>query len=154
MPDETRKERRAPQVLATLAGVLAAVSRHKLVAALRPGPCDCRYQYAVFLDTLHGIKHGLIVQYLERVIFERKKLVNCNLPNLLAGGRGGIRGKNIIVPLQFYLFVAAFQFSSPPLSVKNRHLPLCRQGHRQKYSFLRHSFRLLEPNAEYPAQKH
>jgi hypothetical protein len=31
------------------------------------------------------------------VIFERKKLVNGNLPNLLAGGRGGIRGKNIIV---------------------------------------------------------
>ena len=69
-----------------LCRVLAAVPRNDLVTSFLPGPGNERGQYPELRHTLHRPLHGLIVQDLERMVFEGMQVRNGDLLDLLAVG--------------------------------------------------------------------
>ena len=67
-----------------LCRVLAAVPGYDLVTSFRSGPGNERSQHAELSHALHRPLHSLIVQHLERVVFEGMQVCDGDLLDLLA----------------------------------------------------------------------
>ena len=67
-----------------LCSVLAAVPRDDLIAALWSGAGNQRRQHTVLLYAFHRALHGLVIQDLKGVVFERKQFFDGNLLHLFS----------------------------------------------------------------------
>ena len=85
-----------------MCSVLTAVPGDDLIATLRAWAGDQRRQHAVLLYAFYGALHGLVIQDLKGMVFEREQLPDGNLLNLfpLLFLSGFFRGENVICPFQ------------------------------------------------------
>jgi len=85
-----------------LCSVLTAMPGDDLVATFRAWACNQRRKHAVLFYAFHRALHGLIIQDLKGVVFEREQLSDGNLlhlfPLLLLPGLLG--GEDVICPFQ------------------------------------------------------
>ena len=85
-----------------LCSVLTAMPGDDLVATFRAWACNQRRKHAVLFYTFHRALHGLIIQNLKGMVFEREQFPNGNLLHLfsLLFLPGFLCGENVICPFQ------------------------------------------------------
>ena len=85
-----------------LCSVLTAVPGDDLIATFRAGTGNQRRKHAVLFHTFHRALHGLIIQNLKGMVFEREQFPNGNLLHLfsLLFLPGFLCGENVICPFQ------------------------------------------------------
>ena len=112
LPDDNRHGLLSGQ----FTGTVPPVACHQLVAALGVRPGNGRYQDAEPLHALHGLPHGVVVQYLKGMIAKGMQLLQRQLHHLLPLGvcPDLVGGEEIIDRSQLYLLRVVFRAAAPP----------------------------------------